>query len=87
MTEETIQAYPLAWPPGWKRTRPQDQEWARFYRNDVRYENGKKREYICDLTTAAGVKRVLEQLDKGNYIQSYPDRQPQRKSEKTQNNT
>ena len=63
MIEEPIQAYPLAWPPGWKRTQPQSRERARFYRHDVRYENGKKREYICDLTVANGVERVLEQLD------------------------
>ena len=62
MTEEPIQAYPLAWPPGWKRTRQQDRERARFYRNETRYESGNRREYMCDLTVADGVKRTLEQL-------------------------
>ena len=61
MTDDTIQAYPLAWPPGWKRTRPQDRERARFYRNDA--STGTRMHYPRDLTVADGVVRVIRQME------------------------
>lgn len=60
----TINAYPLQWPVGWKRTEP---SWcvAAKFKKSGKYEGfGDNKRWIAqrDLTIAEGRKRVLEQL-------------------------
>jgi len=51
----TINAYPLQWPTGWKRTEPYSRREAKFTRFDKR------------LNMAQGVARVLAELDRMGY--------------------
>lgn len=60
----TINAYPLAWPAGWKRTPPAYRTHARFGKAS-RYEGyGDHKKWVPgrDLTVAEGLKRVLDEL-------------------------
>jgi hypothetical protein len=66
----TINAYPLQWPVGWKRTPADRREGARFHGTTKRYNSYQTSEGTRqsvhtlkrDLTIAEGRKRVLEEL-------------------------
>ena len=69
-----IEAYPLCWPDGWKRTPLAERQWGRFNTKargtHTTYENGVARvvsnSYLSsrDLTVSDGVKRILEALER-----------------------
>lgn len=52
---KTIPAYPLQWPAGWERTPEGHRTWGRFGKRD-------SRGILQDVTIAAAVERVREQL-------------------------
>ena len=63
----TIEAYPLCWPAGWRRTKPDHQRRARFTRNERQLSMtnpGFSYNRKCSLTVADGRSRVLESLRK-----------------------
>jgi hypothetical protein len=64
VADMSINAYPLQWPVGWKRTPPADRTWARFKKAGRYAGYGDQKRYVSqrDLTIAEGRKRVLEQL-------------------------
>lgn len=65
MSEQTIEAYPLAWPPGWRRT--QNRTRAKFSRKVASRSNFNP-EYISisnvQLTIEQGTQRVLGELER-----------------------
>lgn len=70
---EPIEAYPLAWPAGWRRTSAAERARARFNRKESHY-NGDGTLSSCkrsaSLTIAQGTERVLEALGKMGFRQS-----------------
>ncbi len=58
-----MHAYPLSWPDGWPRTRPQARRVANFERRERLYRNGSYTHSIGrNLTVSEGVDRVLLEL-------------------------
>lgn len=57
---DPIQAYPLQWPPGWKRTASYARKSGRFRRETAVGSNGITRS--MRMTVADGVERVLQEL-------------------------
>lgn len=61
---EAIQAYPLQWPAGWRRTERSQRERARFGKGERYYYSSGTGSYMRkkDLSIGDGVQRVLEEL-------------------------
>jgi len=62
-----IDAYPLTWPEGWKRTPPARRVRAKFSKGERQYSSapgGGSRFTHRDITIADGVRRVLAELDR-----------------------
>ena len=58
----TINAYPLQWPVGWKRTEPSWRQVARFSGSTRKYTDHGSYRQARDLTIAEGRQRVLQEL-------------------------
>lgn len=63
---EAIQAYPLHWPAGWRRTEPHHRDRARFGKSERHYYSAGTGSYMRkrDLTVSDGVRRVLNELER-----------------------
>lgn len=63
MSIEAIEAYPLAWPDGWRRTPAGERKRAAFNRRETRsYSTGTPYAVKANLTVALAVDRVLDEL-------------------------
>ena len=58
----SINAYPLQWPVGWKRTEPSWRQVARFSGSTRKYTDTGSYRLSRDLTIAEGRQRVLQEL-------------------------
>ena len=70
MTLEAVEAYPLTWPAGWRRTPPASRTRARFGRREVRqgYSYASSAQLtVADLTSDATQKWILTRDDSGTY--------------------
>lgn len=56
----TINAFPLTWPTGWKRTSPGDRRYGNF--GKMQRQNGRDWKSKADITVADAVQRVLAEL-------------------------
>lgn len=61
---EAIQAYPLQWPAGWRRTESYQRDRAKFGKSERHYFSSGSGSYMRkrDLSISDGVQRVLEEL-------------------------
>lgn len=63
-----MQAFPLSWPPGWRRTKASDRIEARFSKGEIRYgtpdSNGHKNSWMQkrSLTVSDAIGRVLYEI-------------------------
>lgn len=57
----TIDAYPLTWPTGWKRTEAGQRKRANFRTGKAGWENGRFKS-ASEVTIAEGTKRVLREI-------------------------
>ncbi len=60
----TIEAFPLCWPDGWRRTPSDSRAYGRFNKGERRYSADRSSSWIRkqDLTVSDGLQRILEQL-------------------------
>ena len=62
---ESIQAYPLTWPDGWRRTPAHQRKAALFGKGETRpVSDTYSHRYKAQLTVADGLTRVLDKLDR-----------------------
>lgn len=61
---EIIPAYPLQWPPGWKRTEAYARGHAKFSGTTRKYTDGGSYNQKRDLTIAEGIARVRSELQR-----------------------
>lgn len=62
----TIAAYPLQWPEGWPRTRPERRTWAKFEKITKRYDTESGRSVRAgrqNLSVSDGTQRVVKALE------------------------
>lgn len=59
-----IQAFPLTWPEGWKRTVPHARTWGKFSKSERRTYTGSESTYMkkLDLSVNDATTRVLQEL-------------------------
>lgn len=60
------QRYPLAWPAGWRRTRPADRQRARFSQSSRKWSSDGQHSWraASELSIATATKRLLLELDR-----------------------
>lgn len=71
--EKPTEAYPLAWPQGWKRTQHFERARAKFSKGERQYSSepgGSSRMRKKDLSIADGTERVLRVLNQMGYNKS-----------------
>lgn len=59
-----VNAYPLAWPTGWKRTPPENRKGGKFFRSERVYTDTGSRTNTYSMTVEVARKRLLAELDR-----------------------